>query len=55
MGSYTYLSCILSQDGGSSEKVKSRIAKPRGVFSQLQNVWKNRKISQQTKIRILKD
>jgi hypothetical protein len=32
---------------------KIRIAKAQGVFSQLNKVWKNRKISSLTKIRIL--
>ena len=44
---------IISKDGGSSEDVKSRIAKVQGVLSQLKQVWKNRKISLQTNIRIL--
>ena len=53
VGSFTYLDSIISKDGGSSEDVKYRIAKARGVFSQLKKVWKNRKISLQIKIRIL--
>ena len=53
VGSFTYLGSIISKDGGSSEDVKYRIAKAQGVFSQLKKVWKNRKISLQTKIRIL--
>ena len=53
VGSFTYLGSIISKDGGNSEDVKSRIAKAQGVFSQLKNFWKNRKISLQTKIRIL--
>ena len=51
--SFCYLGSIISKDGGSGEDVKSRIAKAQGVFSQLKKVWKNRKISLQTKIRIL--
>ena len=35
VGSFTYLGSIISKDGGSSENVKSRIAKAQGVFSQL--------------------
>ena len=36
VGSFTYLgSIILVKDGGSSEDVKSRIAKAQGVFSEL--------------------
>ena len=53
VGSFTYFGSIISKDGGSSEDVKSRIAKAHGVFSQLKKVWKNRKISLQNKIRIL--
>ena len=53
VGSFSYLCSIISKDGGSSKDVKSRIAKAQGVFSQLKKVWKNRKISLHTKIRIL--
>ena len=53
VGSFSYLGSIISKDGGSSEDVKSRIAKAQGVFLQLKKVWKNRKISLQTKIRVL--
>jgi hypothetical protein len=35
VSSFTYLGSIFSKDGGSSEDVKSRIAKAQGVFSQL--------------------
>ena len=50
--SFTYLSSIISKEGEYSEDVKSKIAKAQGIFSQLKKVWKNRKISPQTKIRI---
>ena len=50
--SFTYLGSMISKDVGSSEDVKSRIDKAQGVFS-VKKVWKNRKISLQTKIRIL--
>ena len=33
--SFSYLGSIISKDGGSSEDVKSRIAKTKGVFSHL--------------------
>ena len=52
VGSITYLGSIISKDDGRSEDVKSRLAEAQGVFSQLKKVWKNRKISLQTKIRI---
>ena len=41
---FTYLCIIISKYGGSSEDVKSKIAKVKGVFSPLKKVWKNRKI-----------
>ena len=44
---------FLVKTGGSSEDVKSGIAKTQGVFSQLRIFWKNRKISLQTKVWIL--
>ena len=53
LGSFTYPVSIISKDGGSSEDVKSRIAKAPGVFSQLKKVCKKSKISLQTKSRIL--
>ena len=37
-GSFTYLGSIISKDGGSSEDVKSRVAKAQGVFSQLKKI-----------------
>jgi hypothetical protein len=51
VGSFTSLGSIISKDGEDNEDVKSRIAKAQGVFSQLKKVWKNRKISLQTKIK----
>ena len=51
---FTYLGSIVSKDAGISEDVKSRIVKAKSVFLHLKKVWKNRKISLQTKIRILK-
>ena len=53
MESFTYLGSIISKDGWSSEDVQSRIAKAQGVFSQFKEVRKNKKISLQTKVRIL--
>ena len=49
--SFTYRGSIISKDSGSHEDIKSRITKAQ--FSQLKKVWKNRKISVQTKIRML--
>jgi hypothetical protein len=50
LDSFTYLGSIISKDGESSQDVKNRIAKAKGVFSQLKKVWKNRKISLQTRL-----
>jgi hypothetical protein len=50
---FTYLGSIINKDSGCLEDVKTRIAKAQGIFSQLKNVWKYRKISLRTKIRIL--
>jgi hypothetical protein len=49
VGSFTYLSSIISKDGGSSKDVKSRIAKARGVFSQLKKSleeWEDKSANQ---------
>ena len=35
VGSFTYLGSTISKDGGSSEDVKSRIAKAQSIFSEL--------------------
>ena len=51
--SFIYLGSIISKDGGCREDIKNRIAKDHGVFSQSKKVWKNRKISLRTRIRIL--
>ena len=53
VGSFSDLGSIISKDGGNSEEVKSRITKAQGVLSQLKKVRRNRKISLQTKIKIL--
>ena len=48
------LCSIISKDVGSSEDVRSRIVKAQGVFfSQLKKVWKYRKVSLGTEIRIM--
>ena len=53
VGSFTYLGSIIGKDGGSSDDIKSRIARAQGLFSKLTKGWKNRKISLQTTIEIL--
>ena len=49
-----FFKLIISKDVGYIKDVISRIAKAQGVFSQQKKVWKNRNISPQTKIWILK-
>ena len=39
VGSFPYLGSIISKDSGSSEDVKSRIAKAEGFCSQLKKSW----------------
>nr|CAG4635616.1 EOG090X0A8N [Artemia franciscana] len=39
VGSFTYLGSIISKDGGSSEDVKSRIAKARESWTQYSTLW----------------
>ena len=54
MASFIYLGSTINKDVGSSEDVKSRLAKTQDVlFLQLKKVRKNRKISFRNKIRIL--
>ena len=50
VGSFTYLSIIISKDIGSSECIKSRMAKAQGVFSQLNIVWKPKSTNQDQNI-----
>ena len=38
VGSFSYIGSIISEDDGTSEDVKSRIAKAQGLFSQLKKV-----------------
>ena len=51
--SFTYLGSIISKDGGNIQEVQNRTLMVRDVSSKLKNVWRNRKISLRTKIRIL--
>ena len=50
---YDYLGSIISKDGGCNKDAKNRIFKAQNVCSQLRKVQKNKKISLQTKVRIL--
>lgn len=50
--SFTYLGSIVDQQGGTDADVKARIGKARVAFIQLNNIWKSRELSRNTKIRL---
>jgi hypothetical protein len=52
VGSFVYLGCVVSENGGTEEDVASRIEKANGVFVQLYPLWRNNNISKGVKIRI---
>jgi hypothetical protein len=52
VNSFTYLGSIVTKDGDADEDVRSRIRKANGAFIQLYPVWRNRNISERTKLRI---
>lgn len=47
-----YLGAIISSDGTIDRELSARIQKASGAFNQLSNIWKNRNILTNTKIRI---
>ena len=51
---FTYLGVIISSDGTIDRELSARIRKASGAFNQLNNIWKNRNIQTNTKIRIYK-
>ena len=51
---FTYLGVIISSDGTIDRELSARIQKASGAFNQLSNIWKNRNIQTNTKIRIYK-
>ncbi|XP_039278913.1 uncharacterized protein LOC120350317 [Nilaparvata lugens] len=52
MDSFVYLASMVNPEGGAEDDVKTCIRKANGVFSQLYTVWRNNKISKQTKLQI---
>ncbi|VDP40423.1 unnamed protein product [Schistosoma curassoni] len=50
--SFTYLSSIIDEHGGSDADVKARIGKARAAYSQLKNIWNSKQLSTNTKVRI---
>jgi len=51
---FTYLGSIICSDGTLDKEISVRIGKASGAFNQLNNIWKNRGIHLQTKMRIYK-
>ena len=51
---FKYLGAIICSDGTIDRELSSRIQKASGAFNQLDSIWKNRNILNNTKIRIYK-
>ena len=49
---FTYLGSVIAVNGGTEEDVKSRIGKARTTFNILNNIWKTKNISLNTKLKI---
>ncbi|VDP71355.1 unnamed protein product [Schistosoma curassoni] len=49
---FTYLSSIIDEHGGSDADVKARIGKARAAYLQLKNIWNSNQLSTNTKVRI---
>ncbi|VDP35079.1 unnamed protein product [Schistosoma curassoni] len=41
---FTYLSSIIDEQGGSNEDVKARIGKARAAYLQLKNIWNSKQL-----------
>ena len=54
VSNFTYLGVVISSDGSMDRELSARIWKASGAFNQLSNIWKNRNIQTNTKIRIYK-
>jgi len=48
-----YLGSVLDKLGGTEADIKRRLALARIAFTRLQNIWRSRRFSQKTKLRIL--
>ncbi|VDO73038.1 unnamed protein product [Schistosoma curassoni] len=49
---FTYLSSIIDEQGGSDADVKAQIGKARAEYLQLKNIWNSKKLSTNTDVRI---
>ncbi|VDP85300.1 unnamed protein product [Schistosoma mattheei] len=49
---FTYLSSIIEEQGGSDADVKARIGIARAAYLQLRNIWNSKQLSTNTKVRI---
>ncbi|VDP81586.1 unnamed protein product [Schistosoma mattheei] len=49
---FTYLSSIIDEHGGSDADVKARTVKARAAYIQLENIWNSKSLSTNTKVRI---
>ena len=54
VSNFKYLGVNISSDGTIERELSARIQKASGAFNQLSNIWKNRNIQTNTKIRIYK-
>ncbi|VDO86388.1 unnamed protein product [Schistosoma margrebowiei] len=50
---FTYLSSIIDEHGGSDADVKARIGKARAAYLQLRNIWNSKQLSTNTKVRVI--
>lgn len=52
--SYIYLGTLITNKGGCMEEIKRRMAITRNAMERLRNIWKNRKITKTTKMRLVR-
>ena len=50
--SFTYLSSVINIPGGTDEDVLVRIGKARSAYNTLASIWRSRKITTTTKLKI---
>ena len=49
---FTYLGSVMTEEGGTEEDIKSRLGKARGVFAQLNPVWRSSQFRVDSKLKI---